>query len=572
MKNYAAGIILLIFVFASCKKDGGFLDQTTTSNLDENTVFSDSTLTMNFLSQIYSNIGFSFYPGRFSGRAGMEACTDEAEGPGATSITTYAQFASGSVSAYSISTDAWNLSYSQIRAANQFLQHLPTIPFGQSLKNRTKGEVLFLRAWFYSIMLKHYGGIPLIGDTVYNVTDKINSTRNTYAECVDYITSQCDEAANLVYINYNGGDFGRITKGACLALKAKVLLYAASPLFNGMQAAADEPLRSITGYPSPDLNRWKLAADAAKAVIDLNVYNLNFDNTTKPGYGFYSLFTKRQNKEYIFQRMQPDTYNDLEFLWRPPSRGGTGINGSWPYQNLVDAFQMRNGKDITDVTSGYDPTKPYLFRDPRMDYTVTRNESKIADGQSSDIPKPVYTYLGESNGDGFGNGTPTGYYINKMCKDEVRPEWIATTARCYPLIRYADIFLMYAEALNEFAGPTSEVYDYVDSVRNRAGLTPHVLKPGLSQEEMRVIIQHERQVELAFEEQRFWDVRRWKIAEVTENKVMTGMKITKDVTTGLYGYQIVDVRDHNFQNSMYLWPIPQAETAKSADLLQNPGY
>lgn len=572
MKSFVTALFLLFFVFTACKKDGGFLDQTTTSNLDEDAVFSDSTLSMNFLTQIYSNIGFSFYPGRFNGKAGMEACTDEAEGPGSTSITTYAQFSSGSVSAYSISADAWNVSYAQIRATNQFLKHLPVIPFGQSLKNRTKGEALFLRAWFYSIMLKHYGGVPIIGDTVYNVTDKIKTTRNTYAECVDYIVSQCDEAANLVYLSYNGGDFGRASKGACLALKAKVLLYAASPLFNGQQFATSEPLKSLTGYTSPDLNRWKLAADAAKAVIDLNIYNLNFDNAIKPGYGFYNLFNLRQNKEYIFQRMQPDTYNDLELLWRPPSRGGTGINGSWPYQNLVDAFQMKNGKDISDLSSGYDANNPYANRDPRLDYTVSRNESLIADGQTSDLPKPVYTYLGEPNGDGFGNGTPTGYYVNKMCKDEVRPEYVTTTARCYPLIRYADILLMYAEALNEFQGPTKEVYDYVDSIRSRAGLNPSALEPGLSQDEMRKAIQHERQVELAFEEQRFWDVRRWKIAESTENKIMTGMKISKDGSTGLYNYQIVQVRDHNFQNSMYLWPIPQSETAKSADLLQNPGY
>ncbi len=572
MKKLLAVFAVAVVVFTACTKDGGFLDQTSTTNLDENTVFADSALSMNFLSQIYAGIGFSFYPGRFGGRAGMEACTDEADGPSSTSITTYSQFAAGSVSAFSIANDSWSTPYSQIRAINQFLKHLPDIPFNQSLKNRTKGEAIFLRAWYYSIMLKHYGGIPLIGDTVYAVTDKINTTRNTYAECVDYITSQCDLALNLVYPTYTGSDYGRITKGACLALKAKVLLYAASPLFNGGQLATAEPLHSLTGYPSADNTRWQKAADAAKAVIDLNQYHLNFDNTTKAGYGFYNVFNLRINKEYIFARMMNNSFNDLEGLWRPISRGGSSTSGSWAYQNLVDAFQMKNGKDITDVSSGYDPNNPYLNRDPRLDYTVTRNLSKIADGQSSDIPKPVYTYVGESNGDGFGNGTPTGYYINKMCKDEVRPEWIAATDRCYPLIRYADILLMYAEALNEVSGPSPDVYAYVDSVRARAGLVPFELPAGLSQAEMRTVIQHERQVELAFEEQRFWDVRRWKIADVTENKVMTGMKITRDPNTGIYSYEIVPVRDHNFQPSMYLWPIPQVEVAKSQDLLQNPGY
>ncbi len=263
---------------------------------------------------------------------------------------------------------------------------------------------------------------------------------------------------------------------------------------------------------------------------------------------------------------------DFENLWRPPSRGGSSTTGSWVHQNLVDAFQMNNGLDITDPNSGYNPQDPYTNRDPRLDYTATRNGSKIADGQVSSTLYPVYTYVGEPNGDGFGNGTPTGYYTNKMCKDDVRPEWITDSKRCYPLIRYADVLLMYAEALNEYQGPTQEVYDAVDSIRYRAGLSPFALPLGLSKDEMRKVIQHERQVELAFEEHRFWDVRRWKIAEITENKIMTGMKITIDNSTSTYVYNVVDVRDHNFRTAMYLWPLPQSETAKSPDLLQNPGY
>ncbi len=260
----------------SCTKNGGFLEQTETSSLNEESVFSDSALSMDYLAQIYTGIGFSFDPARFSGRAGLEACTDEAEGPSSTTITTYNQFASGSVSAYSISTDAWNICYAQIRAVNQFLFHLDgasadpsrkdTIPFNKFLKARTRGEAMFLRAWYYSLLLKHYGGIPLIGNTVYDISDEIKTTRNTYEECVNYIISQSDSALNLVSSSYNGLDYGRITKGACMGLKARVLLYAASPLFNGGQIATDEPLRSLTGFASYDANRWKLAADAAKAL------------------------------------------------------------------------------------------------------------------------------------------------------------------------------------------------------------------------------------------------------------------------------------------------------------------
>ena len=568
------GLFISLFCFItailpSCTKE--FLNQTTTTDLNGESVFSDSSRTMDFLTQIYSNCDFSFNPARFGGLAGLEASCDEAEGPSATTVTAYSQFATGSVSAFGISTDAWTIPYSNIRAVNQFLKNLPVVPFNSALKQRTKGEALFLRAWYYSIMLKHYGGVPIVGDTVYGVTDKINSVRNTYDECVNYILAQCDAAAALLPISYSGGDFGRITKGACLALKARVLLIAASPLFNGGGFAESEPLKSITGYPSYDVNRWKKAADAAKALIDLNLYQLVEDNATKPGYGFYKVFQLRQNSEYIFERMKDPSasFHDLELLWRPPSRGGGSNTGSWPYQNMVDAFQMKNGKDISDPLSGFEPNNPYNNRDPRLDYTITRNGSYMYLLYAA--ATPVYTYTGEINGDGVGQGTPTGYYVNKMCNDDVVPNWFNTTERCYPLIRYAEILLIYAEALNEFSGPSQEVYGAVEAIRKRAGLDPYQLAQGLSQSQMRSVIQHERQVEFAFEEQRFWDVRRWKIADQTDNKIMTGMKIT-NLGTNNFSYLAFNVREHSFRQPMYLWPIPQSETGKSEDLLQNPGY
>lgn len=574
MRNVLFTTILLTLLLSACNKNNGFLGQTVTTDLTESAVFSDSARSMDYLAGIYANMDFSFKPTRFttpaypSGLAGIEACSDEAEGPASSTVTTYNQFVLGSVGPYSITPDAWNTSYANIRSANQWLRHLSIIPISNSLKNRTKGEALFLRAWYYFIMLKHYGGVPLIGDTVYNVSDKISSKRNTYAECVDYITAQCDSAVMLVPTTYTGLDFGRITKGACLALKARVLLYAASPLFNGGSTAA-EPLKSLVGYPSYDANRWQLAADAAQLVINTTLYSLVQDNTTKPGYGFYQLFQSRQNSEYILERMYPRN-GDLENLWRPPSRGGSSTAGSFPYQNLVDAFGMSNGKTIDDPASGYDPANPYANRDPRLDYTVSHNGSMIY--KAFGTIEPIYTYDGEPNGDGFGVGSPTGMYINKMCNDNVVPNWLFADAdRCFPLIRYADILLMYAEAANEATGPSTDVYNAVETVRQRAGLSPYQLPSGLTQDDMRKVIQHERQVEFAFEESRFWDVRRWKIASTTDNRMMTGMRVIKDAS-GNFTYMVTNVRSHSFREPMYLWPIPQSEAGKSSDMVQNPGY
>ncbi|MEX6691040.1 RagB/SusD family nutrient uptake outer membrane protein [Danxiaibacter flavus] len=564
---FFGAFLACICIVTSCTKEG-FLDKTTTTDLSETSVFSDSARSMDFLTNIYTNVDFSFSLTRFNGAAGLDASSDEAEGPLSTTVTTYNQFASASVSAFNIATDAWNTPYTQIRAVNQFLAHLPSVPFNDMLKRRTRGEALFLRAWYYATMLKHYGGVPLIGDTVYKESDKINTVRSTYEQCVNYIVQQCDDAASILPASYAGLDYGRVTRGAALALKARVLLYAASPLFNG-GSDADGDLKPLVSYPAYDANRWSLAAEAAKAVINLGAYNLYVDNNTKSGYGFYQLFQKRVNSEYIFAKMTPDN-KDLENLWRPPSSGGSTTSGSFPYQNLVDAFGMKNGMAITDAGSGYDPANPYSNRDPRLDFTVTHNLSQIY--VAYDQLRPVYTYDGEPNGNGFGAGTPTGYYGNKMCNDNVVPNYFFNvSSRCYPMIRYADILLMYAEATNEFEGPNQEVYNAVEQVRQRAGLDPYQLKTGLTKDEMRKVIQHERRVELAFEEQRFWDVRRWKIADQTDSQTMTGMRVKKD-DNGNYTYVIENVRKRSFRSAMYLWPIPQSETAKSTDLRQNPGY
>ena len=163
------------------------------------------------------------------------------------------------------------------------------------------------------------------------------------------------------------------------------------------------------------------------------------------------------------------------------------------------------------------------------------------------------------------------YYVNKMCDENVVPNWFNGTQRCYPLIRFGEVLLNYSEALNEFSGPTSDVYAAVELIRKRAGLVPFTLPTGLTTEQMRSVIQHERQVELAFEEHRFWDVRRWKIAAQTDNMMMKGMRIT-NLGSNNFTYEVVNVRQHSFREPMYLWPIPQVEAAKSSDLLQNQGY
>jgi hypothetical protein len=572
------GCFICIFL-SGCKKNG-FLDQTVTTSLTEASTFSDSTNSMDFLNNIYANIGFSADPKRFNGgsyAAGLDASSDEAEGPTASSTNGFIEFATGSVNPTVIPDDAWNIPYTNIRSVNQFLQHLPVIPFTNSLKLETKAEARFLRAWYYAIMLQHYGGVPLIGDTVYAATDNMNIKRNSFRQCVNYITSECDSAAAYLPSAQTGSMYGRASKGACLALKARVLLFAASPLFNGGGANPGnaDGLDSIVAYPDKDPNRWKLAADAASAVIALNAYQLYVDSTSvagAPGYGFQELFIQRYNTEYILPRMM-DANKYLEGLWDVPSRGGSG--GPKPYQEIVDAFPMSNGKPITDPTSGYDSTNPYLNRDPRFGYSII-HDSTLRTTFGANQPTPVALYWNTSvtpavaaSGDAVYEGTSTGYYIFKMLDPGIIQNGVSGSSRCLPLMRYAEVLLNFAEATNEFSGPTIDVYHALEAIRQRAGLRPYQLAVGLTQDQMRDEIRNERRIELAYEGFRFFDVRRWMIAAQTDNLEMHGMEVDRGSSVT---YKEFNVRKHNFTTAMYLWPIPLKEIAKSTNLLQNPLY
>lgn len=596
----------------SCKKDG-FLTATTTTNLTQQTIFSDSANAEGFLANIYKNVGFATSPSRFvyaPGGAnvvcgGLDAACDESESSHLFSTAALA-FATGSVNANNVKPgpgydDAYGTCYTQIRAVNQFLANIGTVPLNAFNKKQRIAEAQFLRAWYYFILLEHYGGVPLIGNNLYTYTESIPANRATFDQTVTYITSQCDSAALTLPTTQTALGYGRASKGACLALKARVLLYAASPLFNNPTPGGFGPngnktpqdittsatLKALVGYPSYDKARWAAAENAAEAVIGLGAYSLWTDSTNIPGYGeegaFEYLFTQRYNSEYIFQLMEPSSNTILEGLFQPPSR--TGANGAFPYQGIVDAFPMKNGKAITDPNSGYDPNNPYANRDPRLKYSIIYDQAllgnRTANGQINGY-SPVNIYLNVVDGvksggtDAVKQGTPTGYYNNKMLDPNAISEgFFNQTSRCLPLIRYAEILLDYAEAANENEGPTQQVYNALTAIRQRAGISPgtdnlYGLAPSMTVDQMRTAIQNERRIELAYEGHRFFDVRRWVIADQTENIQALGMEV--DRTAGVPTFIPFVVRQHQFATRMYLWPFPQTEIGKGSGLVQNPGY
>ncbi len=584
-------LLVLLTALQACKKQNAFLDGQAIT-LSEELVFTDSARTMAFLTGIYSDIAFSFNKGRWDSHGNTEQATDDAE----YTLSGVAQIAvilyNGSISPTTYNTrgivgDFWNTPYTNIRRVNLMLEKLPSTPLSASLQSRVKGEILFLRAWYYTQLMIAYGGVPVVGDKVYAKDDLINLPRETFANTIKYISEELDKAAALLPAVYPDDiDYGRVTKGACLALKSRALLYAASPLFNGGCIISGHPAEALVSYPAASATYWQAAADAAQAVISTSTYSLMVNNTTKPGYGFYDVFLQRVNPEYIFGYYRPAN-RDFEGFYNPRTRGGS-TNRSLPTQDLVDCFPMKNGiqplnpDGTVNAASGYSATNPYVNRDPRFNYSIIFNGSSYFNNTGG--LSPVYTFLNGTGTipaptqtiDAFDAGTTTGYFSRKMCDSMISANSGANTNRAWPLIRYAEVLLNYAEAINE-TGQTNLAYPKLIELRQRAGIDPgpgniYGLKDGMTKEEMRETIRNERRIELAFEDHRWHDIRRWKIAMVTNNKFNNVMKITKN-SNGSYTYERrTSIRKHNFRPEMYLMPIPDGEINKMPALLQNPGW
>lgn len=546
--------ITLIFI-AACQKDPETqpLDQLTQDYIFDSTDASGQ-YAEDFLNNIYSILPSGF--NRIDGNM-LDAGTDDAV-PSADG-STVENFTDERISPFQNPDNPWGKYYTGIRAVNLFLSKIDRVPMDTQLKTYWKADARFLRAMFYFELIRAYGGVPLIGDTVYQLTDKIEPARNNFADCVNYIVSECDTLSNIARPDPVGtSDWGRISQGIVLTLKAKVLLYAASPLFNGVAGAASPQQAALQGYTSYDPERWDKAAQAAKAVIDLNVYAL------EPVYN--NVFSTRRNKEVILSYLRATT-DDIETNNGPVgfalNADGKGMTS--PTQELVDAFGMKNGKPLSDPTSGYDPARPYDNLDPRFYSTILYNGAQW-------LQRPLETFEGGRDKPNTNIiQTKTGYYMRKFMGDFSNATAYSVQNHNFIIFRYADVLLWYAEALNEYSGPVPEVYAAVEAVRQRAGLTPYQLPTGLTQDAMRLAIRQERRVEFAFEEQRFWDIRRWKIADSVLNGYVTGTRITRN-QDNTYSYTRFQVEKTAFSSRMYLYPIPYSETSKNRNLLQNSGW
>lgn len=537
---------VLLLGVASCKKD--FLEQKNPLSISDKEVWADASLIQMYVNSIYNDI-----PG-WDMQQIINSVSDE-------SRVTYPSNASygiwrGDWSSVNNPMEYWP--YATIRKCNEFFSRIDASPVDVDQKDIMKGEVRFLRAFFYFSMVKRYGGVPIITEPQ-TLDDDLQVSRNSIDECFAFMISQLDSASNELPLD---AVRGKITKGAAMALKGRVLLYYASPLYN----------------ENNEKTRWQEAAESNKAVMDLKKYALN------PDLNAIWLDQSESNPEPIFEvdYKLPEKNHFLDAIVKPLIVANNTAGYRCPLQKLVDAYPMKNGKSISDPGSGYDPSNPYQGRDDRFYANIAYNGSVIK-GTSSGPPVKDITlqiYKGGRDYDEIPGyqiyNTITGYYSIKSIDQEntiyrggygsVQP-WIE--------IRYAEVLLNYAEAQNEYLdNPDASVYDAINAIRKRAGITTEIPLNSLTKDAMRDLIRNERYVELSYERKRYWDLRRWKTAvSLLNGKRYDGVVITKEGNGSFtYDYEPTDLQPGVFTDKMYFMPIPQSEITKNKNLQQNEGW
>ena len=548
--------VFLAFVamLASCE----FLDYNETEQYKKQ----DMLMEVSRMKSILTNI-YSYLPNDFSsvGGAMRASASDDAEH--VWDISDIQKFNDGSWNSIVKLDDVWGRMYRGIRTANIFLEEAPGLTFDDIKYNEGYSETMaqyeiypyearFLRAFYYFELIKRYGDIPLI-TTILTEEEANNVTPASFDDIVEFIVTECDESVphlQATYSTFFAQETGRATKGAALALKARTLLYAASPLHN----------------PSNDQAKWARAARAAKDLID------QFAAQYSPLPTYANAVNVLTSRELIFERREATA---RYFEEANTAIGFTGGNtGTCPTQNLVDAYEVKVNATTAipfDWNNPAHAAAPYANRDPRLASTVLYN------GSIWKTPQIVETWYGGLNAPPKANATKTGYYLKKYMVESIslNPINASTAIHYWVIFRYGEVLLNYAEAMNEAFGPevagpapldNLTALQAVNVVRTRATMPGFPV--GMTQAAFRDRLRNERRVELAFEDHRFWDIRRWKIGSTTTS--IYGVDVTKVDNVLTYVPKLVETRV--WDDKMNLYPIPQTEIFINGNLEQNQGW
>ena len=478
---------------------------------------------------------------------------------------------------------SWSTKWTNISNCNIFFERVDNVGFtDETEKTKLVGQVRFIRAFEYWDLIARWGAMPIITKS-FSINDReeiVGQKRNTYKECIDFLVSELDQAAKELPANWSGDDYGRATSVAALALKSRILLYAASPLMN-----EDVKIPEV-GYTTPEPDRWQKAAKAATEALDAaqnagyELYNLNGDPSKN--YQLIFMDNTAANKETLFARMgtssaDGESISSCDQYNNPNGYGGWG--GNCPLQELVDAYEVvKDGvASKFDWNNPEEKANPYANRDPRFYATILYDGAKW-------MTRNVETYFyvdgnGNITGGGkdtkFGNdswnASPTGYNMKKFMDEGYALNSWNFCARNWIHLRMAELYLNKAEALY-YKGDEEGAREALKPVRQRAGM-PAVTATGT---DLLEAIKNERRIEFAFEEHRYFDVRRWKEAPKYFGSTVHAITIKK-YPDGKKTYEVDKLRsdvggDRKWDDKMYWLPIPKSEMDKNPNLVQNPGY
>ena len=582
-------VCLMAIVITSCNKD--FLNKDSLTEFSSASEWSDPALTATFINGIYNEL-----PAGLAMNAGN---VDEARSRDADGLNFNNMIITQDDGEYG----SWGFAYGSIRHCNVALENISKSTFdpglidGVTLKDRMLGEVHFLRAYIYFRLTNYYGGVPIITN-VYGLTDSFKIAQNSYADCIKFIVGDLDSAVSMLPLVQSGDNDGRATKGAALALKSKVLLYAASDLHNPQKNG------SVTsGFSRPDLlgytegdavARWQAAKDAAKAVIDLGIYSLykpNPASAAEATQNYSDLFTSTKSVEDVFVKYSAASTGRGYDGWVLAPNGWYGNAGVGVINELVDAYDMADGSKFSRSNPAQ-AAQPYSNRDSRFYATVLFEGNKyrarpadltiydpIGVGQfgtwekwdnTKNVMYPVYGLDTRNSLANSWNGNECGTTLLKFLNRSVdhRKSRQDLTLRW---IRYGEVFLNYAEACIEL-GQDGEARTYINMIRKRAFM-PDVTSSGAT---LLNDYRNERRIEMAYEDQRFFDVRRWMVGPDAYHEVhgvQIVYKLNSDHTTATIPIITpIVIRPGKWDNKAYFFPITRSELNKNDKLIELPGY
>ncbi len=596
--NYIISSLLALMVWlSSCSEE--YLDRQPLDQFAEDAVWNDPNLIETFVNNIYFAIPHGFHALMMSSLVDESMAVWDWETSNATKSLINPSYLGvwdeNFWTGRRYQQINWTNSYRQLRNCNIFMEKIHEANFPEeSFRDRLIGEVHFLRGFIYHNLLSVYGGVPLITEA-YGLGEDYEQPRTNYSQVLDFVVEELDKAAELLPLQQFGDQMGRATKGAALALKARALLYSASDLYHNPSWAQGFSHPELISHTSGDqMSRWRAAKDAAKAVIDLGQYSLH-QGGGEAWENFGEVFTAKQTSEDIYVRYMLQRVNEGWDIGDPGLFNGPNGYHNWggntPVGQLADDFEMRDGSRF-DWNNPAHAADPYSNRDPRFYATFLyegaqwrqrpenlRDADPLgiiqvgqwerfnqATGQVS-IQHGLDTRQGPIED---WNGTYTGYYLRKFIDPSVDHQYFRQEVP-WRVMRYTEVLLNYAEACIEL-GEEAEARTYINMIRERAGMPP-VSDTG---EALRERYRNERRVELAYEDHRYFDVRRWMTApEVYENAqgVRVRYELQPDNTTAeTPTYTVIEVQDRAWQDRAYLLPIKLDEMNRNFQLIQNPLY